>query len=172
MKRSAARDGTRGGNGQRRSLFPQSWRQRRRSRELASYYQRVEDALARNFSETLRQLELRGPPPDVIDISRPRVNLTTWSAWRSNVFTLARLIRDILKRIGRSDIGFVNINAGRAWLLASWIWAIYTVLGRPMALRFFGVTSSAGFRIPEISIPRRAQGEGVLGGWSSFRSST
>ena len=91
-----------------------------------------------NFNETLRQLELRGLHADVVDISRPRVNLTTWNAWRSNVSTLLRLTRDILKRIRRSDVVLVNINAGRAWLLASWIWAICTVWGRPMALRFFG----------------------------------
>ena len=91
-----------------------------------------------NFREMVRQLKRRRFQIEIVDISRPRVNLNAWSIWKSNISTFLRLIRQVLGRIGRNDVVFFNIASGRAWVLASCIWGICTMRGRPMALRFFG----------------------------------
>lgn len=90
-----------------------------------------------NFAEMVRQLALRNLDLEVIDTSRPRVNLGGLRVWH-DVAAVLRLVGRLVVRIRSSDVVLLNISAGSAWLLGSAIWALCAVWRRPIALRFFG----------------------------------
>ena len=91
-----------------------------------------------NFAETVRQLQRRGFDLDIVDISRPRVNLRYWRIWYNNVTKGVSMICRVLLRIRHNEVVFLNIAAGRAWLIGASIWMLCAVFRRPMALRIFG----------------------------------
>ena len=91
-----------------------------------------------NFAEMVRQLERRDLHLDVVDLTRPRINLPFWRLWHSNVATFLKLISSVVRRLRCNDVVFLNISSGKAWLIGSCIWLICIVFRRPMVLRFFG----------------------------------
>ena len=91
-----------------------------------------------NFAETTRQLQQRGFDLEVVDITRPRVNLHRWRRWRNNLGTVLRVICRIIRRVRHNEVVFLNMASGKAWLLASCIWVICTWERRPLVLRLFG----------------------------------
>ena len=91
-----------------------------------------------NFREMVRQLQERDIELDVVDISRPRVNLRRWRIWYSNVTTVLRVLWRAVVRIRSNRLVFLNMSAANAWSIGSCIWVVCTIYRRPMALRFFG----------------------------------
>ena len=91
-----------------------------------------------NFAEMVRQLQRRDLHLDLVDLTRPRVNLQFWRLWRNNVATFLKLISQVARRLRCNDVVFLNISSGKAWVIGSCIWIICIVVRRPMVLRFFG----------------------------------
>ena len=91
-----------------------------------------------NFLEMVTQLQLRDMELDLVDTSRPRVNVCRWRLWYSNVATALGMLGQVFVRIRRCRVVFLNMPAPRAWLIGSCVWMICSVWRRPMALRFFG----------------------------------
>ena len=91
-----------------------------------------------NFAEMVRQLQRRDLHLDLVDLTRPRVNLQFWSLWRNNVATFLNLISQVARQLRCNDVVFLNISSGKAWVIGSCIWIICNVVRRPMVLRFFG----------------------------------
>ena len=84
------------------------------------------------------QLQRRDIELDLVDTSRPRVNVSRRRLWYSNVTTAVGVLRKVIGRIGRCSVVFLNMSASRAWLIGSCVWIICSVWRRPMVLRFFG----------------------------------
>ena len=91
-----------------------------------------------NFLETVRQLQQRNIELDLVDTSRPRVNVGRCRLWCGNVMMVLGVLRRVVVRIGSCHLVFLNMSAPRAWIIGSAIWIICRVYRRPMALRFFG----------------------------------
>ena len=91
-----------------------------------------------NFLEMVRQLEKREIELDLVDMSRPRVNVGWWRLWYNNVTTLLSVLWCVAMRIRGCHLVFLNMSAPRAWIIGSAIWVICQVYRRPMVLRFFG----------------------------------
>ena len=91
-----------------------------------------------NFAEMVRSLRARGFQLAVIDISRPRVNLSRWMALRSNLSTVLQVFRKTVSRVRRAHVLVLNISAGTTWTLGAFMWLLCALAGRPMVLRVFG----------------------------------
>ena len=89
------------------------------------------------FAETVRQLERRGGDLDVVNSSRPRTGLPPWRMHAAGFAVLARVFRDIVRRIGRADLVFLNMSPYSAIVVAPAVWLICRMAGKPLALRFF-----------------------------------
>ena len=111
------------------------------------------------FAETLRQLELRGFDPDIINTSRPRSGLTPWRIHLAGLAVLARVMWGVLKRVPRSQLVFLNMSSHSAIGVASAIWFICKIARRPLVLRLFGGM------LPEIY-----QGSGPVARWLADRA--
>ena len=111
------------------------------------------------FAETIRQLELRGFHLDILNTSRPRSGLAPWRMHLAGLAVLARVMWDILKRVPRSQLVFLNMSSSSAIGVASAIWLICKVARRPLALRFFGGT-----------LPELYQGYGHVARWLADRT--
>ena len=90
-----------------------------------------------NFGDMVRQLKLRSMAVNVVDISRPRVNLGVRQIWH-NCATVARLMWQVSTRIRQSDVVIMHISAKSVWWLGSGLWLICTALRRPVVLKFIG----------------------------------
>lgn len=91
-----------------------------------------------NFQEMVRQLQQREIELDLVNTSRPRVNVGRWRLRYSNVTTALGVLWRVVVRIGSSRLLFLNMSAPRAWVIGSAMWLICMVCRRPMVLRFFG----------------------------------
>ena len=90
------------------------------------------------FAETVRQLELRGFEPDIINTSRPRSGLPRWRMRLIGLVVLMRVMWGAVMRAPRSRLVFLNMSSHSAIGVAPAVWLICKVARRPMALRFFG----------------------------------
>ena len=89
-----------------------------------------------NFAETVRQLKRRGFELDVVNLTRPRINLGHWQFWSNNMTTVGRVLWSLCARVRQCDL--VMLNIGRAWPLAACIWVLCRIWRRPLVLRLFG----------------------------------
>ena len=90
-----------------------------------------------NFGDMVKQLKLRSMDVNVVDISRPRVNLGMRQLWH-NFATVARLTWQVSTRIRHSDVVIMHISAKSAWWLGSGLWLICAAFRRPVVLKFIG----------------------------------
>ena len=91
-----------------------------------------------NFAEMIRQLRRRDLELHLVDLTSSRVNLPFWRLCHSYVSRFLNLIFGVLRKLRCSDVVFLNISSGKAWLIGSCIWIICSVFGRPMVIRLFG----------------------------------
>ena len=89
-----------------------------------------------NCAETVRQLRRRGFELDIVDLTRPRVNLRLWRLWWNNTITGLRVICSVCARLSHNQAVFLNI--GTVWPLAPCIWLICIIGHRPLVLRLLG----------------------------------
>ena len=91
-----------------------------------------------NFLEMVTQLEQRDIELELVNTSRPRVNVARWRLWYSNIATALGMLGQVALRVRRCRLVFLNMSAPRAWLIGSCVWMICRFWKRPLALRFFG----------------------------------
>ena len=91
-----------------------------------------------NFAEMVRELLQRGVDLEIIDVNRPRTNVSRSRVIRRDLMKFVVIMWVALRKLKRNDLLFLNISAGRAWLAASFLAIVCRLAGRPMALRFFG----------------------------------
>ncbi len=90
-----------------------------------------------NFGDMVAQLKLRSMDVNVIDISRPRVNVGVRQLWH-NFATVAKLMWQVSTRIRHRDVVIMHISAKSAWWLGSGLWLICAAFRRPVVLKFIG----------------------------------
>ena len=90
-----------------------------------------------NFGDMVAQLKLRSIDVNVIDLSRPRVNVGVRQLWH-NCSTVAKLTWQVSTRIRHSDVVIMHISAKSAWWLGSGLWLICAAFRRPVVLKFIG----------------------------------
>ena len=88
--------------------------------------------------DTIRELGRRGFAVEVIDTSGDVTNISRWRYQISRLARFLRVIRGVLMKINRSQVGFLMIAPHSALVLASSVWAICAVARRPLVLRLSG----------------------------------
>lgn len=91
-----------------------------------------------NFAEMVRSLRQRDFEVSLVDTSRPRVNLTRWTARRHNITAVFRVFRQTISQVKHAQVVFLNISAGTTWTIGALMWLLCALAGRPLALRVFG----------------------------------
>ena len=90
--------------------------------------------------DTIRELGRRGFAVEVIDTSGDVTNISRWRYQISRLARFLRVIRGVLMKINRSQVGFLMIAPHSALVLASSVWAICAVARRPLYLGSLEVT--------------------------------
>ena len=91
-----------------------------------------------HFRETIRELSERAVDIQVIDTTRPRANMGRIAFLLNAIATVLKIALAALRRTKSCNVVFVNLTAGRLWLLGPLFWIICASFHRPMILRVFG----------------------------------
>lgn len=89
------------------------------------------------FRELVTQLPRRSMDVDVVDVSRPRVNLGVRQIWH-DCATVARLAWQASARIRHCDVVIAQVSPRSAWWLGAGVWLLGAALRRPVVLKIIG----------------------------------
>ena len=91
-----------------------------------------------HFLETIRELGTRDLVLQVVDTTRPRTNMGRFAFLLHAGLKVIQTTFTLLANTRSCDVVFVNLSAGRTWMLGSLFWLICTFQRRPIMLRIFG----------------------------------
>lgn len=97
-------------------------------------------------AEIIQNLGIRGFQSDVIDTSGSVTNLARWKIQAIRLVRFLRMVRSVLQRIRYCRLVFLVIAPHSAIIVASSLWMICKIVGRPMVLRVTGSALSLVYR--------------------------
>lgn len=97
-------------------------------------------------AEIVENLGMRGFQSEVIDTSGSVTNLTRWKIQAIRFVRFLRMVRSVIQRIRHCRLVFLVISPHSAIIVASSLWIICKIAGRPVVLRVTGSALSLVYR--------------------------